>query len=129
MTHDPLCPYTPEESGFGGINSGISNIQPYIPGNPCQCDLIAKVREDTNASKLTMWNHTQEQAAFVIETAIKSVWIDGYGEGREDMLAKAIAAIEQRIPLIADNASWESSIAAAWLRAAVTDLQKLETTI
>ena len=94
MNHDLLCPYTPEQTGFGGINSGISSIQPYIPGYPCQCDLIAKVREDTNASQLTMWNRTQEQAAFIIETATKSVWIDGYGEGRKDMLAKCITALE-----------------------------------
>lgn len=46
MTHDPLCPYFPEQQGFGGINSGVPSTQPYIAGVPCQCDLIARVRED-----------------------------------------------------------------------------------
>lgn len=54
---------------------------------------------------------------------------DDYERGQADMLAKCIATIEERIPLVADNGSWESSIAAAWLRAAVTDLQRLEKTI
>lgn len=80
MIHDPLCPSA----------DGSADIY-------CECELIAKVREDTNASQLTMWNRTQEQAAFIIETATKSVWIDGYGEGRKDMLAKCIAAVDARI--------------------------------
>lgn len=46
MTHDPLCPYFPEQQGFGGIDSGVPSTQPYIAGIPCQCDLIARVRED-----------------------------------------------------------------------------------
>jgi hypothetical protein len=78
MTHDPLC-----------------LADPATDNSRCHyCVLIAKVREDTNASQLTMWNRTQEQAAFIIETATKSVWIDGYGEGRKDMLAKCITALE-----------------------------------
>ena len=44
--HDPLCPYFPERQGFGGIDSGVPSTQPYIAGVPCQCDLIARVRED-----------------------------------------------------------------------------------
>lgn len=54
---------------------------------------------------------------------------DAYEDGQRDMLAKCIATIEQRIPLVADNGSWESSIAAAWLRAAIMDLQRLEATL
>lgn len=46
MTHDPLCPYFPEQQGFGGIGSSVPSTQPYIPGVPCDCDLIARVRED-----------------------------------------------------------------------------------
>ena len=48
---------------------------------------------------------------------------------RQDMLAKCIATLEERMPLVADNGSWEASIAAAWLRAAVMDLQRLEAKI
>lgn len=50
MTHDPLCPYFPERQGFGGIDSGVPSTQPYIAGVPCQCDLIARVREDERAA-------------------------------------------------------------------------------
>ena len=45
-SHDPMCPYFPEQQGFGGIDSGVPSTQPYIRGVPCQCALIAKVRED-----------------------------------------------------------------------------------
>jgi hypothetical protein len=48
---------------------------------------------------------------------------------RQDMIGKCIATLDDRIPLVADNGSWESSIAAAWLRAAITDLQRLEAKI
>ena len=54
---------------------------------------------------------------------------DAYQDGQRDMLAKCIATINDRIPLVADNGSWESSIAAAWLRAAITDLQRLKAKI
>ena len=52
MNHDPLCPYFPEQQGFGGIGSGVPSAQPYIAGVPCQCDLIARVREDERAAAL-----------------------------------------------------------------------------
>lgn len=74
IEHDPLCPYTPEQSGFGGINSGISSTQPYVPAIACQCDLIAKVREDA--------------ASF-------GRGKDFYDAGKSDMLAKCIEAVHQ----------------------------------
>ncbi len=45
---------------------------------------------------------------------------------RQDMLAKCIAAVEEIIPDDSDNGSWEATIAAAWLRHAVSKLRALE---
>lgn len=40
MTHDPLCPFTPEVS---------VELVRWKKEVPCQCDLIAKVRADERA--------------------------------------------------------------------------------
>ena len=52
MTHDPLCPFHPEQIGFGGMGSPVPSTRPYIPGTPCQCDLIARVREDERTAAI-----------------------------------------------------------------------------
>ena len=77
MTHDPMCPYFPEQQGFGGIRSGVPSTQPYIPGVPCQCALIARVREDERG-------YAKQTSAAVM----------AYGEGKRDGVAQAVAAIE-----------------------------------
>lgn len=61
MIHDPLCPYFPEQQGFGGIGSGVPSAQPYIAGVPCQCDLIDRVREDERFYATRDAIHTVEQ--------------------------------------------------------------------
>ena len=46
MTHDPLCPYQPSKLECNkdhDCNSGIIITESEIK---CQCDLIARVRED-----------------------------------------------------------------------------------
>ena len=48
MTHDPLCPYSPEQIGVGGIGAPVPNM-PLIPARPCACGLIARVRQDEYA--------------------------------------------------------------------------------
>ena len=40
MNHLPECGYTPEQLGFGGINSGIDSTQPFISGHPCICEQL-----------------------------------------------------------------------------------------
>ena len=40
MNHLPVCGYTPEQLGFGGINSGIDSTQPFISGHPCICEQL-----------------------------------------------------------------------------------------
>ena len=76
MNHDPMCPYFPEQQGFGGIRSGVPSTQPYIPGVPCQCALIARVREDERG-------YAKQTSAAVM----------AYGEGKRDGYA-AVDAIE-----------------------------------
>jgi hypothetical protein len=44
----------------------------------------------------------------------------------DDMLAKCITAVEEIIPNDSDSGSWEATIAAAWLRHAVSKLRSLE---
>jgi hypothetical protein len=83
-----------------------------------------------------MWNRTQEQAAFIIETATKSVWIDGYGEGRKDMLAKAIAAVEAIEFDAYSSTEWdrdynldpsgETRYPRIWIHEAITALRALQ---
>ena len=52
MTHDPLCPYRPAQSGvcdrpFSDPNISCAVLHVSQPEIPCQCDLIARVRADT----------------------------------------------------------------------------------
>lgn len=116
MTHDPLCglaqPCDEEEPehGYCSMQHGLYCIHCH---QWCICNVIAKVREEEQSKDLDY--------AYVAAQA--------EADGQRDMLAKCIATIDDRIPLVADNGSWEASIAAAWLRAAITDLQRLEATI
>ena len=76
MTHDPMCPYFPEQQGFGGIDSGVPSTQPYIPGVPCQCSLIARVREDTLAAvNLPEANATYQRVGYrtALRDAVEAV--------------------------------------------------------
>lgn len=98
--HDPLCP------AINCIDSGC--------GDCCRCDLIAKVRQDERINSLG--------------TRVRELkpYADGYCDGERDMLAKCISVVEEIIPDDSDNGSWEATIAAAWLRHAVSKLRALE---
>jgi hypothetical protein len=66
--HDPMCGYTPESWSRDLI------------GNPCDCDLIARVRED-------------ERAAIRQPGRITLAVEDAYAKGRADALAEAREAV------------------------------------
>lgn len=81
MTHDPLCPYTPEhrtkcthgmdaDGGYSieSITTDVCQALHYWPGTPCECDFIAEVRADQD-------KRGQEYSRG---------WRAGYGEGRQD---------------------------------------------
>jgi len=104
MTHDHLCPQPVRELSRPGLT---------VIAGTCHCATIAKVREDERdgiqAVRLrTLFNE------------------QGYRDGQRDMLAKCITAVEEIIPDDSDNGSWEATIAAAWLRHAVSKLRALE---
>ena len=76
----------------------------------CICNVIAKVREEEQSKDLDY--------AYVAAQA--------EADGQRDMLAKCITVVEEIIPDDSDNGSWEATIAAAWLRHAVSKLRALE---
>ena len=83
MNHDPMCPYFPEQQGFGGIRSGVPSTQPYIPGVPCQCALIARIREDERGK--AVWQRDL-------------LWGDGYAAALRDAVEAAKAAVTDDDP-------------------------------
>jgi len=114
MTHDPLCglaqPCDEEEPehGYCSMQHGLYCIHCH---QWCICNVIAKVCEDERdgiqAVRLrTLFNE------------------QGYRDGQRDMLAKCITAVEEIIPDDSDNGSWEATIAAAWLRHAVSRIRQ-----
>jgi hypothetical protein len=111
MTHDPLCPCKPQVIGHGSTSG---DVQAAAPAVACQCDLIAKVRQDERINSLG--------------TRVRELkpYANGYCDGERDMHAKCITAVEEIIPDDSDSGSWEATIAAAWLRHAVSKLRALE---
>lgn len=77
MSHDPLCGYAPESFSRGVI------------GNPCRCDLIARVREDERdeAQRLLIRHGAQQ---FTIGERM------GRAFGREAALRDAVEAVKAR---------------------------------
>ena len=109
MNHDPMCPYFPEQQGFGGIRSGVPSTQPYIPGVPCQCALIARVREDergyakqTSAAVMAYGEGKRDGYAAALRDAVEAVKVVGhdvhcnlpFGNGCSCPLDDAVDAIE-----------------------------------
>ena len=85
MTHDPLCPWSAPKCAFCRDTDCTCD--------DCSCDLIAKVRAE------------YKDAIAVTENAFRGAeqaWYRagvtaGYEQGKRDMLAKCIAAVETRI--------------------------------
>lgn len=101
MTHDPMCPYFPEQQGFGGINSGVPSTQPYIPGVPCQCALIARVREDERGKQFVSDEALTRIAGGIAKatpvdeaTWRQSTYDTGYAAALRDAVEAAKAATE-----------------------------------
>ena len=75
MTHDPLCPWRQAEESDTALG--------FLAGAAvCECDLIAKVRQDERFDSLG--------------TRVRELkpYADGYCDGERAMLAKCIAALE-----------------------------------
>lgn len=111
MTHDPLCPCKPQVIGHGSTSG---DVQAAAPAVACQCELIAKVRQDERINSL---------GTRVFEL---KPYANGYCDGEDYMLVKCISVVEEIIPDESDSGSWEATIAAAWLRHAVSRLRALE---
>lgn len=80
----------------------------------CICDIIAKVRQDER-------ERADGQSVILAGDCEKQIT-----RAESDMLAKCIAVVEEIIPDDSDSGSWEATIAAAWLRHAVSKLRALE---
>ena len=96
MNHLPECGYTPEQLGFGGINSGIDSTQPFISGHPCICDRLRACEQRVNSSNLTMWDRTQEQAQQMVTSGLGIAWKDGFKEGI-NAAREAVAALQMGV--------------------------------
>lgn len=93
MTHDPLCPYDPDEIC---ANHGYPGC--YCP--ECQCELIAKVRADEaaqwiNGVELNSYRRALRDAAETILSL--NIWNPSLPEdyGFNSGLAKAIKAVHR----------------------------------
>jgi len=96
MTHDPMCPYTPERQGFSGINSGFSSARSYVLGFPCLCDFIASVRQDERIESLG--------------TRVRELkpYADGYCDGQRDALNAAVKRVEAMLAPLPNT--WTSMV-------------------
>ena len=86
MTHDPLCPYRPAQSDvcdrpFSDRNISCAVMHVSRPEIPCQCDFIAKVRQD-------------ERMLAGSRVADLPYWEDGWKENVVVSRASAIDAAE-----------------------------------
>lgn len=64
--HLPECTYSPGQPGFGGIDSGISSTQPYLPPLPCICPALRACEQRAYQNGLwatQRWHHADAFAA------------------------------------------------------------------
>ena len=73
MTHDPLCPWRPYEQ--------VRHTRQFLP---CQCDIIAKVREDERRERVMLKEALEYYKAPVTQAVRK-----GWHEGVSDCIAAA----------------------------------------
>jgi len=109
MTHDPLCPPMNKHHIYCPVWDFDNECD-----DCCRCDLIAQVLSDEQKGII----------GSVELAAIGQANQQAYREGQRDMLAKCITAVEEIIPDDSDNGSWEATIAAAWLRHAVSRIRQ-----
>lgn len=114
--HNPLCGLsqpcdeeTPEH-GYCSMQHGQFCIHCH---QWCVCERMRKAEK-----------HGYEKAVAEFMSNHGERW--EYRAGQADMLAKCVAAVEEIIPDDSDSGSWEATIAAAWLRHAVSKLRALE---
>ena len=105
MNHLPECGYTPEQLGFGGINSGIDSTQPFISGHPCICDRLRaseqRVREEWYEVQSETWEqgykYALDAARQVVETYAQERLIKTKHPNKSEDITAALRVAADRI--------------------------------
>lgn len=121
MNHDPLCPknQTP-------INR--SSLDDYYGRYNCQCELVARVRED---ERMQEYNRPFDQVSMLwhkrgYAAALRDApnCVCKFQRGYAAALRDAVEAVKASMP--EEDEGWEKSIAVAWMRHAVAAIEALE---